>query len=65
LRDEISNGTVGNELQIFNIVEKIADLKNKCKERLTGMNSHREARKAGTEQPYWMQRRRTPEKMGV
>ena len=48
LRDEISNGTIRNELQIFNIVGKNADLKNKCDERLIGMQPHREARKAGT-----------------
>jgi hypothetical protein len=48
LRDEISNGTIRNELQIFNIVGKIADLKNKCDERLVGMQPHREARKGGT-----------------
>lgn len=47
LRDEISNGTIRNELQIFNIVGKIAELKNTCNERLTGMQPHREARKAG------------------
>lgn len=48
LRDEISDGTIRNELQIFNIVGKIADLKNKCNERLIGMQPHREARKVGT-----------------
>jgi hypothetical protein len=48
LRDEISNGTIRNELQIFSIVGKFADLKNKCEERLIGMQPHREVRKAGT-----------------
>jgi hypothetical protein len=51
LRDEISNGTIRHELQMFNIVQKIADLKNKCNERLTRMKPRREARKAGT-YPY-------------
>jgi hypothetical protein len=29
LRDEISNGTTRSELQIFNIVKKIAEIKKK------------------------------------
>jgi len=48
LRDEISNGTIRNELQIFNIVGKIADLKNECNECLIGMQPQRGARKTRT-----------------
>jgi hypothetical protein len=52
LRDEISNGTIRNKLQIFNIVGKIAELKNKRKKRLIGMQPQRETRKPRTQQPY-------------
>jgi hypothetical protein len=48
LRDEISYLTVRNELQVFNIGEKIADRKQNWYEQLARMDPHRAARQAVT-----------------